>query len=196
MKRLVRAPYSAITFQTREEKKSCGELTLTNPTNSFGRCELCRRNSRGKGEKRKRKKCVVDFLTEFQCRNHRCVVPSNPWSEFRTFEVVGWRKRQKFISEDLHLAPRSGKGQGMKQPPRKRKRERERMRERGQGSKEINAARSYRGQKGPWEAETISRLDLGVLSRLPRHRPPEKPRRDGWKLTKTTDYVLQDFLNF
>lgn len=34
---------------------------------------------------------------------------------------------------------------------------------RGRGT-EINAARTYRGQKGPWEAGTIPRQDFSVLS--------------------------------
>lgn len=45
---------------------------------------------------------------------------------------------------------------------------RERKRGKREEGKEINAARAYRGQKGPWEAEAIPRQDLSVLSGVPR----------------------------
>lgn len=64
---------------------------MTNPTNSFGRCELY-----GVVEQEEmveeEKKCVVNFLTEFRCRKQRECWRGAKQSvvrEFRTFEVVG-----------------------------------------------------------------------------------------------------------
>lgn len=81
-----------------------------------------------------------------------------PWSgttvatDFRTFEV-----RRLMQEARVHLerftSLASRRRQGMKQRVRRTR---------------INAARTYRGQKGPWEAETIPRQDLSVLSDFPR----------------------------
>lgn len=81
---------------------------------------------------------------------------SNQWSEFRTFEVeASADARGKSSSpEDLHLpgAERGKVGEAS-------------ARERGRWWKKKY---KRRGQKGPWEAETIPRQDLFAGSLLRR----------------------------
>lgn len=58
--------------------------------------------------------------------------------------------------------------------------ERGKVQEGGWGT-EINAARTNRGQKGPWEAETIPRQDLSVLSGF--HRTAREKNEAGVQRT-------------